>query len=90
MHPGLAAKFCIPIRSQANCISFPSRMRFILSACPRQLFRAGQDQSMNEFYDAFAPQGLKREALHSSYAMAENVFTVSQSGPQPTASDLHG
>ena len=36
--------------------------------------------SMNEFYDAFAPIGLKRSALQSSYAMAENVFAVTQSG----------
>jgi fatty-acyl-CoA synthase len=36
--------------------------------------------SMNEFYEAFAPRGLKRSALQSSYAMAENVFAVTQSG----------
>jgi acyl-CoA synthetase (AMP-forming)/AMP-acid ligase II len=36
--------------------------------------------SMNEFYEAFAPCGLKRSALQASYAMAENVFAVTQSG----------
>ncbi len=36
--------------------------------------------SMDEFYNAFAPCGLKREALQASYAMAENVFAVTQSG----------
>ena len=36
--------------------------------------------SMNEFYEAFAPRGLKRSALQTSYAMAENVFAVTQSG----------
>jgi len=36
--------------------------------------------SMNEFYAAFAPCGLKRSALQASYAMAENVFAVTQSG----------
>ncbi len=36
--------------------------------------------SMDEFYDAFSGCGLKREALQSSYAMAENVFAVTQSG----------
>ncbi|HKD83621.1 MAG TPA: AMP-binding protein [Terriglobales bacterium] len=36
--------------------------------------------SMDEFDRAFAPIGLKREALQSSYAMAENVFAVTQSG----------
>ncbi len=39
--------------------------------------RAG---SMDEFYTAFASIGLRREALQSSYAMAENVFAVTQSG----------
>ena len=36
--------------------------------------------SMNEFYAAFAPCGLKQSALQASYAMAENVFAVTQSG----------
>lgn len=36
--------------------------------------------SMNEFYEAFAPCGLKRSALQSSYAMAENVFAITESG----------
>jgi acyl-CoA synthetase (AMP-forming)/AMP-acid ligase II len=36
--------------------------------------------SMEEFYNAFAPCGLKRSALQASYAMAENVFAVTQSG----------
>ncbi len=35
--------------------------------------------SMQEFYDAFAPMGLKRGALQSCYAMAENVFAITQS-----------
>jgi fatty-acyl-CoA synthase len=35
--------------------------------------------SMREFESAFSPIGLRRGALHSSYAMAENVFAVSQS-----------
>ena len=38
--------------------------------------RAG---SMDEFHRAFAPIGLRLEALQSSYAMAENVFAVTQS-----------
>jgi fatty-acyl-CoA synthase len=36
--------------------------------------------SMNEFYNAFAPRGLKQSALQASYAMAENVFAVTQTG----------
>ncbi len=43
--------------------------------------------SMDEFYSAFAAIGMRREALQSSYAMAENVFAVTQSrlngGGQP-------
>jgi len=35
--------------------------------------------SMREFRDAFASIGLKSNALQSSYAMAENVFAVTQS-----------
>jgi len=35
--------------------------------------------SMDEFHQAFAPTGLKLSALQSSYAMAENVFAVTQS-----------
>jgi acyl-CoA synthetase (AMP-forming)/AMP-acid ligase II len=34
---------------------------------------------MQEFHDAFAPMGLKAGALQSCYAMAENVFAVTQS-----------
>ena len=36
--------------------------------------------SINEFYAAFSGCGLKRSALQASYAMAENVFAVTQSG----------
>jgi fatty-acyl-CoA synthase len=35
--------------------------------------------SMREFQKAFAAAGLKNGTLHSSYAMAENVFAVTQS-----------
>jgi acyl-CoA synthetase (AMP-forming)/AMP-acid ligase II len=36
-------------------------------------------KSMSEFCEAFSPAGLKSSALLSSYAMAENVFAVTQS-----------
>ena len=36
-------------------------------------------KSMSEFQNAFGAAGLKRTALQSSYAMAENVFAVTQS-----------
>ncbi len=37
-------------------------------------------QSTNEFLSAFASSGFKSDALQASYAMAENVFAVTQSG----------
>lgn len=49
--------------------------------------------SMREFQESFAPIGLKPNALQSSYAMAENVFAVTQSdvscpdGPQRVWAD---
>ena len=38
-----------------------------------------REKSMKEFASAFGKLGLKPNALHSSYAMAENVFAVTQS-----------
>lgn len=38
-------------------------------------------ESMRLFYERFAPYGLRREALACSYAMAENVFGVTQTPP---------
>lgn len=38
-----------------------------------------RSSSMHEFQKAFAAIGLKSNALHSSYAMAENIFAVTQS-----------
>jgi acyl-CoA synthetase (AMP-forming)/AMP-acid ligase II len=37
-------------------------------------------ESHEAFFDRFKPFGLKYEALYTSYAMAENVFGVTQSG----------
>jgi acyl-CoA synthetase (AMP-forming)/AMP-acid ligase II len=37
-----------------------------------------RDSSMGEFEAAFSPIGLKSNCLHASYAMAENVFAVTQ------------
>jgi acyl-CoA synthetase (AMP-forming)/AMP-acid ligase II len=36
--------------------------------------------SMDEFFEAYKNHGLRREALQACYAMAENVFAVTQSG----------
>ncbi|MGH7784569.1 MAG: AMP-binding protein, partial [Candidatus Binatia bacterium] len=36
-------------------------------------------RSMDEFHHAYRPHGLRPEALKASYAMAENVFAVTQS-----------
>jgi acyl-CoA synthetase (AMP-forming)/AMP-acid ligase II/acetyltransferase-like isoleucine patch superfamily enzyme/acyl carrier protein len=37
--------------------------------------------SLARFHEAFAPIGLRREALSSSYALAENTFAATQSAP---------
>lgn len=45
-----------------------------------------RSESHLAFYEKFKSHGLKREALQTSYAMAENVFAVTQSPPggEPT------
>ncbi|HNQ93679.1 MAG TPA: AMP-binding protein [Anaerolineales bacterium] len=47
-------------------------------------------ESHNAFYEKFKNYGLKREALQTSYAMAENVFAVTQSplGGEPAVLEL--
>jgi acyl-CoA synthetase (AMP-forming)/AMP-acid ligase II len=47
-------------------------------------------ESHKAFYDFFRNYGLKWEALQTSYAMAENVFGVTQSqlGNEPTVAEL--
>ena len=74
--PNFAFQF-IPRRTPED-----SRSQFDLSSM-RALINCSEPvktESMNEFYEAFEPRGLKRKALQSSYAMAENVFAVTQSG----------
>jgi len=45
-------------------------------------------ESHQAFYERFKSYGLKETALHCSYAMAENVFAVTQTGPDlPPALD---
>jgi len=47
-------------------------------------------ESHNAFYEKFKSYGLKREALQTSYAMAENVFAVTQSplGGEPAVLEI--
>jgi acyl-CoA synthetase (AMP-forming)/AMP-acid ligase II len=47
-------------------------------------------ESHNAFYEKFKSYGLKREALQTSYAMAENVFGVAQSllGGEPVVLEI--
>ena len=47
-------------------------------------------ESHNAFYEKFKAYGLKREALQTSYAMAENVFGVTQSplGSEPAVLEI--
>lgn len=52
-----------------------SSLRLLIN-CSEQV----RAESMDEFARAYAEYGLRPEALQSSYAMAENVFAVTQSG----------
>jgi len=47
-------------------------------------------ESHHAFYEKFKPYGLKLEALQTSYAMAENVFSVTQSplGTNPAVVEI--
>src|SRR5512138_122125 len=47
-------------------------------------------ESHKAFYDFFGKFGLKWEALQTSYAMAENVFGVTQSplGSEPAVTEI--
>jgi len=77
--PNFAFQF-IPRRTREN-----RRSRYDLSSL-RALINCSEPvrtSSMTEFQEAFANRGLKSGALQSSYAMAENVFAVTQS-------DLYG
>lgn len=60
----------------------PDRLNYNLASL-RALINCSEPvraQSLDEFLTAFGPCGLKPNALQSSYAMAENVFAVTQSG----------
>lgn len=73
--PNFAFQF-IPRRTRPN-----RRTQYDLSSI-RALINCSEpvrERSMQEFREAFEACGLKAEALQSSYAMAENVFAVSQS-----------
>ncbi len=73
--PNFAFQF-VPRRTRAN-----RRTQYDLSSV-RALINCSEsvrESSMQEFENAFAATGLKPGALQSSYAMAENVFAVTQS-----------
>jgi acyl-CoA synthetase (AMP-forming)/AMP-acid ligase II len=73
--PNFAFQF-VPRRTRPN-----RRARYDLSSF-RALINCSEPvrmSSMQEFWDAFAACGLRSSALQSSYAMAENVFAVTQS-----------
>jgi acyl-CoA synthetase (AMP-forming)/AMP-acid ligase II len=72
----------IPRRTRPN-----RRARYDLSSI-RALINCSEPvrtSSMQEFQTAFAANGLRASALQSSYAMAENVFAVTQSNIDQTA-----
>lgn len=73
--PNFAFQF-VPRRTRPN-----RRAQYDLSSV-RALINCSEPvrtSSMQEFENAFAARGLKPGALQSSYAMAENVFAVTQS-----------
>lgn len=74
--PNFAFQFVARRRSPEEWSQFDlSSMRAFIN-CSEPVRAA----SMDEFYDAFHSNGLSGEAMQSSYAMAENVFAVTQSG----------
>ncbi len=79
--PNFAFQF-VPRRTRPN-----RRAQYDLSSV-RALINCSEPvrtSSMQEFQNAFAAIGLKADAMHSSYAMAENVFAITQSDvDQPT------
>ncbi len=69
----------------ARRVSAERRSKFDLSRV-RMLINCSEPvraQSMDEFHSAYAACGIRPEALQASYAMAENVFAVTQSGRPP-------
>ncbi len=73
--PNFAFQF-VPRRTRPN-----RRAQYDLSSV-RALINCSEPvrtKSMQEFRNAFTAMGLKTSALQSSYAMAENVFAVTQS-----------
>jgi fatty-acyl-CoA synthase len=81
--PNFAFQF-VPRRTPQN-----RRAQYDLSSM-RALINCSEPvraDSMLEFQMAFAAAGLKAAALHSSYAMAENVFAITQSEIDQSGSD---
>lgn len=78
----------VPRRSRRECWAAcdVSSLRALIN-CSEPV----RSKSMEEFRTAFASIGLKSNALQSSYAMAENVFAVTQSdierGPAKVCAD---
>lgn len=68
----------------ARRVSVEDRGAFDLSSL-RALINCSEPvraRSIDEFADAYSRCGLRRTALQASYAMAENVFAVTQSRPE--------
>jgi acyl-CoA synthetase (AMP-forming)/AMP-acid ligase II len=87
--PNFAFQF-VPRRTpQARCAKYDLSSLRALINCSEPV----RATSMQEFQSAFASIGLTSQALHSSYAMAENVFAITQSdsdsphGPTRTFAD---
>jgi fatty-acyl-CoA synthase len=73
--PNFALQFLARrVRSEDRCQYDLSSLRALIN-CSEPV----RAQSMDEFLAAFGQYGLRPEALKSSYAMAENVFAITQS-----------
>jgi len=83
--PNFAFQF-VPRRTRPN-----RRSQYNLSSV-RALINCSEPvraDSMQEFHNAFAASGLKDGVLQSCYAMAENVFAVTQSDIQRSSGPTH-
>ena len=72
--PNFAFQF-VPRRAALDGVNYDLSSLRALINCSEPI----RSESMREFQETLAPMGLKKEALQSSYAMAEDVFAVSQS-----------
>ena len=91
MHAGVDAEFRLSIRAPADAAKALGRLRSLVASALINCSEPVRASSMNEFQNAFSD---RQGVLQSSYAMAENVFAVTQSdidaaGPRTLWVDAH-